>query len=305
MEAEHAGPASQCRMYCIVARDGRSAVVFRRGPSRRVLVLRWWLASDRIEAGQWFKGRIYERRCDLSPNGDVLIYFAARWTGPYQSWTAVSRTPYLTALMLWPKGDAWGGGGLLESHRTVLINHKPHELTPAPEHPVPRRVRVARIDGWGGHGEDNPIEAARREREGWRWIAQGSAEPYGSRKGFAWIMKTPEVTERDCPVPRSTLKLLRELKAIGQRDGPWYVEDFILRDGARETRHFVGASWADWQATGDLLLARDGCLYRLPYRVLADADQAEDAMAGAVLVADLNGLAFAPRAAPEWARKPL
>ncbi len=31
----------QCRIYAILARDGRSAVVFRRGPSRRVLVMRW------------------------------------------------------------------------------------------------------------------------------------------------------------------------------------------------------------------------------------------------------------------------
>ncbi len=31
----------QCRIYAILARDdGRSAVLFRRGPSRRVLVLR-------------------------------------------------------------------------------------------------------------------------------------------------------------------------------------------------------------------------------------------------------------------------
>ncbi len=71
-----------CRVYAILARDGRSAVVFRRGPSRQVLVLRWWLGDDRIEPGQWLKGRIYERRCDLSPDGDLLIYFAAKWNTP-------------------------------------------------------------------------------------------------------------------------------------------------------------------------------------------------------------------------------
>jgi hypothetical protein len=27
---------------------------------------------------------------------------------PFQSWSAISRTPYLTALALWPKGDGWG-----------------------------------------------------------------------------------------------------------------------------------------------------------------------------------------------------
>src|SRR5262249_39683455 len=58
--------------------------------------------------GQWFNGRIYERRCDLSPSGKRLIYFAASYKAPYAIWTAVSRLPFLTAVTLWPKGDGWG-----------------------------------------------------------------------------------------------------------------------------------------------------------------------------------------------------
>jgi hypothetical protein len=112
-----------CRLYAILARDGRSAVVFRRGPSKQVLVLRWWLEDDRLEPGQWFNGRIYERRADLSPDGDLLIYFAANWHAPYETWTGVSRPPYLTALALWPKGDAWGGGGVFDQPRVVGLNH--------------------------------------------------------------------------------------------------------------------------------------------------------------------------------------
>lgn len=69
--------------------------------------------------GQWFKGRIYERRCDLSPSGEKLIYFAAKYRSPLYTWTAVSRPPFLTALLLWPKGDAWGGGGLFNNERTI------------------------------------------------------------------------------------------------------------------------------------------------------------------------------------------
>ena len=36
-----APPEPSCRLYAILARDGRSAVVFRRGPSKQVLLLRW------------------------------------------------------------------------------------------------------------------------------------------------------------------------------------------------------------------------------------------------------------------------
>ena len=105
------------RLYALIARDARRAVVFRRGPSKQVLVLLWNLKDDVLVPGQWFKGRIYERRCDLSPDGEMLAYFAAKHRGPFGTWTAVSRPPYLTALALWPKGDAWGGGALFEDER--------------------------------------------------------------------------------------------------------------------------------------------------------------------------------------------
>ena len=40
------------------------------------------------------------------------------------SWTAISRTPYLKALALWPWGDCWNGGGLfLSDSRFWLNNH--------------------------------------------------------------------------------------------------------------------------------------------------------------------------------------
>jgi hypothetical protein len=47
------------------------------------LLIKWHLKSDTFEIGQWFKGRIYERRCDLSPSGELLAYFAAKYLGEY------------------------------------------------------------------------------------------------------------------------------------------------------------------------------------------------------------------------------
>jgi PAS domain-containing protein len=58
------------RLYAILARDKPVAAVFRRGPSKQVLLLTWNTATHEITPGQWFKGRIYERRCDLSPSGE-------------------------------------------------------------------------------------------------------------------------------------------------------------------------------------------------------------------------------------------
>lgn len=99
---------STARLYAIWARKAPIGVIFRRGPSKQVQMLKWDIENDELIPGQWFKGRVYERRCDLSPNGQYLIYFAANYKPPYGTWTAISHPPFFTALALWPKGDCSG-----------------------------------------------------------------------------------------------------------------------------------------------------------------------------------------------------
>lgn len=57
----------------------KSAVVLRRGLARHVASIGWNLETDTFTLGQWLHGRIYEYRCDLSPDGKFLIYFAAKY----------------------------------------------------------------------------------------------------------------------------------------------------------------------------------------------------------------------------------
>lgn len=67
------------RVHAILAREADRAVIFRRGPTYQVAVIGWDLKNDTFELGQWFRGRIYPYRCDLSPDGKYLIYFAAKY----------------------------------------------------------------------------------------------------------------------------------------------------------------------------------------------------------------------------------
>lgn len=112
------------------------AIVLRRGPSAWSHVIRWHTDTDRLEHGAWLKGRIYEQRCDVSPDGELLLSFVlkANWGTSYKgSWTAVSRAPWLHALGLWPQGDTWGGGGWFVGNRKLILaqwNQEPH-----PDHP--------------------------------------------------------------------------------------------------------------------------------------------------------------------------
>jgi hypothetical protein len=64
------------RLHVLMASQVPKAVVIRRGPAKSVCTVGWDRRSDRFELGQWLRGRIYERRADLSPDGRHLIYFA-------------------------------------------------------------------------------------------------------------------------------------------------------------------------------------------------------------------------------------
>src|SRR6266516_3104571 len=143
-------------IFCLLARKAKTGILFRRGPSSHTQLIKWNLEKDTFEERQLFKGRIYERRCDLSPNGTLLIYFAATYKEPLRSWTAVSKPPWFTALALWPKGDGWNGGGFFVDSYAIHLNHFRDEAAPHPD--FVSGCRKFRIASWAQHrGEDDTV----------------------------------------------------------------------------------------------------------------------------------------------------
>jgi hypothetical protein len=294
--------ARATRLYAIIARDRRKAVIFRRGPSKQVALIAWDMGQDKFTVGQWLKGRIYERRCDLSPSGDLLVYFAANWKygrGP-GTWTAVSRPPYLTALALWPKGDTWDGGGLFEFENRLLLNHPSGQSELASGFRTPDRVRVVPFGDGVRRGEDNPLAATRDHRDGWRLLRPAV---WRERRGGKHVWFEAHEGEL-CAKPKPGSKLgqglaiHRTLDGIKEDDGPWYVLRHALVNEETGERAEIGRSdWADWDGA-DVVFARDGRLYRLKskaVRRLALEDAAE--------IADFSPLEFATTNAPAWALK--
>jgi hypothetical protein len=113
------------RLHVLLARDSKVGLVIRRGPSKSVCTVLWNRERNSFKLGQWMRGRIYERRSDLSPDGKHFIYFAmnGRWDSETKgAWTAISRVPYLKAINLFAKGDCWHGGGLFLSDREFWLN---------------------------------------------------------------------------------------------------------------------------------------------------------------------------------------
>lgn len=287
-------PEPAVRLAGIVARRAPVAVVFRRGPTRHVELIRWDLAADTIERGQWLKGRIYERRSDLSPDGSLLVAFVATYETGLRTWTAISRPPFLSALALWPKGDAWGGGGLFRTQTELRLNHKANEMTADPEH-QPQGLRVVPLEPYAGHGEDDPIHHERLLRDGWTFVDEPARrEEHGIRRPI-WITFDPPLRYRR-PSPRAGGPVLeRALEGIHERGGRWYVEQFRLLDRGRSLRELGRLDWADWDATGDLLIGADGRLARLPGDRLAAGKPVE--------IADLGADRFRSIVAPESATR--
>jgi hypothetical protein len=161
--------AAPARLYCLLAREARTGVIFRRGPSRHVHLIKWNLNDDTFEFGQWLKGRIYERRCDLSPNGDKLIYFAATYKEPLMSWTALSKPPWLTAIALWPKGDGWNGGGYFDTDTDLVLNHPQDQSELQPD----SDLGDVRVTGYAAYrGEDDTVHHHLLRRGGWQFIQE-------------------------------------------------------------------------------------------------------------------------------------
>ena len=244
------------RLALLQASRAPVAVIIRRGPSKDVEIIRWDLATDAFERGHWFHGRIYEKRSDLSPDGELLVYFASKFThrtvenAEYtHAWTAVSRAPWLTALALWPKGDCWWGGGLFTDNRSLRLNHRPHEATPHRDH-QPDGLTVEPDPE--AHGENDPIYSRRLERDG--WMLRQAWDGEWLERGAGYRTTVPEERGKPQPVSGSELAIVLQRRVDGFRS-----RELFRIDGTQKQVELPPGpvDWLDWD-TGGRVLALSG-----------------------------------------------
>jgi hypothetical protein len=249
-------PSIPARLHVLLARDASTAVVFRRGPTRHTAVVGWDRKTDQFAVGQWLYGRIYERRCDLSPDGKHLIYFAmnGRWQSEVGgSWTAISRAPYLRALTLHAKGDGWHGGGLFQSNRDYWLNGSAHHR----QHVDQSQLVMHAAHPWhAAYGGECPgVYYIRLQRDGWTMKHlepdhdDGRVTIFDKRVNDHWTLRKHAHATTDHPVGRGcyfdthALHHLRTGEVVDCGDWEWADVD-----GARVV----------WAAAGRLHAARVG-----------------------------------------------
>lgn len=259
------------RLHVLLARDAPRAVILRRGPSKTTCSIGWDRRTDTFTTGQWLRGRIYERRSDLSPDGKHLIYFAmnGRWTSETGgSWTAISKAPYLKAITLLGKGDCWHGGGLFRTQTTYWLNdgygHKPLLVS----------SNLGREKTWqpptNYGGECLHVYFNRLQRDGWIFRPDLSSDDDDD----------PAVFEK----PAGSGWILRKFchAGIDRAEGKSVYHDShaLVRADTAETLDLPDWAWSDldgkrlvWTARGQLFAAKIGSSGLREERVLHDFNE--------------------------------
>lgn len=119
------------RLTVLAASDADVAVVLRRGPTDWARLSLWDTGSDTLVHGGWVHARVDGRRCDLSPDGRLFVAFLAAHGRTHRpdapdgwrsdTWVAISRPPWWTALALWWNGTTWDHGGFFPDARSCSV----------------------------------------------------------------------------------------------------------------------------------------------------------------------------------------
>ena len=243
------------RLHVIIARNASTAIVFRRGPSKHVCTMLWNMNNDEFSLGQWLKGRIYERRSDISPDGKYLIYFAlnGKWDSPTGgSWTGISRAPWLRAVTLLAKGDGWHGGGLFTGNQSYWLNAGYGHTVMRQSREVNRNERFSPEQSFGG--ECLSVYYPRLMRDGWLL-----------KELFTQVAKAERhrisVFEKSTPRGWGLKKIAHS--QINSPDGKGcYWDEHVLINTRDESETIAPQwEWADFDGQY-LVYAEKGCLYR-------------------------------------------
>lgn len=225
-------------LHILLARDAPLGLVIRRGPSKRVCALAWDRETDRFVPGQWLNGRIYERRCDLSPDGKYFIYLAADYSGRKRkvgkSWTAISRAPFLKALALFENMGTWNGGGLFTSNRTYWWNAG-HARQAHLETTKLSRDTTAYPSGLLENNEDLGVYYRRLERDGWAWSGPRPSHWAG-----------PQVFEKALPGGWTLRKLANIEDSLRENRSCYWDKHELVHPEERKTLESPNWAWADW-----------------------------------------------------------
>ena len=208
----------------------------------------WDTAHDRFTPGQWFRGSI--RSCSLSPDGELVVYHAAKYSPTARrsaagtSWTAVSVPPAFEALHMWPVWVDWvKGGGVFLDDRTLQLHH--HRRTLEEIGPRVGELRVVQGE-W--------LRSETSVERSW-WTPSPSQGDDGPSRQAVWPSPgSGRRGARACPKGVALVRLEKALPngAVERR--------YVLQHSTGKEHLLAGVDFAAFDPRGRLIFARDGAL---------------------------------------------
>lgn len=201
------------RISVLFAAEAPNAILLLRRGKDHHHFIKWDVENNTFIHGQWMRGGIV--LCDLTPDGDKILYFATQYHKPLQqvslpatnplfsggslkeiyayglkhqkkkrpnrkiptymggakspgntvpkpssqTWTALSKSPYFTALAFWPADGTWTGGGVFNGSHGVDLFEDEHSLVPHNKQILPKYFETRSI---GAHSGGIPVEMVKR-----------------------------------------------------------------------------------------------------------------------------------------------
>lgn len=243
------------RIHLLPAKEAPVVAILRRKPSKVFHVMRWNTETDEIEHGSWFRGKLYPLRCDVSFDGNWMVYLAMGAGG--NTWNGLCRLPWLKTVCESDNTGAWNGGGYWANRTTLLTNSwskiQREEKPPFKLSPMSTE-----------YGEDEGVLYPRMERDGWN-----RAGPFGKERELKNAKKYTVICEGDSGwrfQPTTSHPCLSCFYRGYLEHGRTF--EFSLEGYPDLLDQRV--DWATWDSVGQLIVARSGGVERyrltdLPY----------------------------------------
>lgn len=200
-------PQASPRLHVLLATEAPLGVVIRRGPAKWSSTIGWNRETDTFQLGQWVKARLYFNKCDLSPDGQHLLYFAL--DGQWESeaggtYIALSRSPFLKALGLWSTVGTWGGSCRFVDNRSYYVDASKEIRRPEGFRRTPDAPGIDAPAGWEEElvqsNAERSVRVSRPLPNGWTLTRSHERKDSHSRhRSVALDRKYYELLRDGCP----------------------------------------------------------------------------------------------------------
>jgi hypothetical protein len=214
------------RVHLLAAKEAPVVVILQRKRAKLYHIITVDTEKHSVKEGSWFRGRLYEMKCDVSFDGEFMVYLAiGKGSGKFTSWSGVCRLPWLKTLVeSETPGSNWGGGYFAD--RNVLITNGWQTVSPPAD--LPFTLTSEPLTYFAA--ENRGVLYDKFERDGFRRIGDD-----------AWS-KRPSSRHPELQV-----------HYLGNEKGDQFAFSVEQHPGLVER-----ANWATWDSGKNLWVARPG-----------------------------------------------